>query len=235
MELQAPQKRDQQTYRVPIETEKPVRMIYRLRETGSHSTPPDTCEALVAFRQELFQLYQPFSRRWFSKELHGPGFFRSLTHAWDVGSHAPFSLPLPPEDTPLFVEQQWRPVWLTILPGSVRVQWILEKVLYGTDPAPVAPATPIAPPPSGLAPRSRAPSRGEDDSNEIATQETNEILVVRSSLRERAKQKVRAARLRAALSDLRARQLLARYYERYGVAETIDDGGSVLSSSEEEA
>lgn len=230
MELKSPEKLETQTYKVRIEYDKPIRIVYILETTGSHTIPPETHSELIQFQQGLGYEMEAYSKRWFSKSIACISFLRLLSQTWEFGTFQPYTGTLPEGGIPLYIEQQWRPDWLEVLPRGYRLHWVLEAVEYGVDPdaKPDISGLPVAGVELGAGAQPAI-----NDEVDIPFQETNEIFTVRSKARERAKQKVRAARLRATLAKWRAEELALRYYERYGEQESLDDQGSALSTDSE--
>ncbi len=223
MELEAPIKISEQSYTVKLHVENPIEVSYPSRESGTHTTPIDTLDALQPFLQQLGALYETYSKRYFHVAMPIMGFIRRLSHVWQFESHQPYSGPAPdPSQPPILVKQLWLPEQLHVLPRIIQLHWKLVHASYSVQQ------------PSGFA-------NGEPVADPILTDSIPMNLVEGPAMnlalagtRARALRKVREARMRAAAAKWRADFLIARYYERYGTTELVD-GDSILSSDEEEA
>jgi len=209
MELQAPVKETDQSYVVPINIELNLRFSYSSRESGRHTTPPDTHETFKTFLNELASAYEIYSKNWFHSQVFALQFLKRLTHTWTFGNHRPYLGSGPA----IMVHQIWCPEKLHIHPRSIQLHWNLVEVVYGNEHPPGFTNVIVDP--------DTIPLTG------------TEIIKVNTSAMERAARKVREARLQAAVTSAHAKNLLLRYYERYGTAELMQPD-SVLSSSEEE-
>jgi hypothetical protein len=209
MELQAPIKESDQSYIIPINIESNLRFSYSSRESGRHTTPPDTHETLKEFLNELASAYEAYSKNWFHSQLFALQFLKRLTHTWTFGTHSPYM----GSSHAIMVHQIWCPEKLQIYPRMIQLHWNLVEVVYGNEHPPGFTNVVVDP-----------------DTIPFTGMET---IRVNPSAMERALRKVREARLQAAVTAAHAKNLLVRYYERYGTAELMQPD-SVLSSSEEE-
>jgi hypothetical protein len=209
MELQAPVKQADQSYIVPIDIESNLRCSYSSRESGRHTTPPDTNEEFQQFLHTLASTYESYAKKWFNTPINALQFLKRLTHKWNFEPHMPYL----GSDKTFMIHQIWRPEQFQVYPRSISLQWKLVEVVYGNEHT------------SGFA-------NVIIDPDTIPFTET-EVLNVKMSLRERALRKIREARLKAALTEARAKKLLLRYYEKYATTELMQ-GDPILSSSEDE-
>lgn len=202
MELERPIQQPDKTYRVDILVGEPLVFTYPLCERGSHSTPPE--EGVTSFLQSLATEYERFSKKWFPLPVPAVAFMSRITHAWNTGSHEPYH-----GDGAVDVRQVWRPEWLHVSPRCFTLYWVLQSVAYLT--------TKVSP---------------DDGTDAIPLTQEGEMTALVPSQRLRALRKVRAARLQAAVARARAKELITRYYERYGDTELLN-GDDVLSSEED--
>jgi hypothetical protein len=226
MELDAPVKLSDQSYTVKINTESNITVQYPSRESGTHTTPPETAEQLQVCIRALAAMFETYSKRWFHNQVQAFVFIKRLSHVWQFESHQPYSGPLPENGRgEIQVRQTWCPEQLHILPRNIQIHWKLLSASYEVEK------------PSGLL------STGLGSLEEFSVDTLPEAggggatgppgfdLRI-SGVREKALRKVRAARLRAAVAKWHANELVARYYERYGTTELLD-GDSELSSDDE--
>ncbi len=226
MELEPPIKISDQSYIIKVNVETNIIVIYPSRESGSHTTPPDTAEALQEFIRTLATTYELYSKRWFYNQVNAIAFLKRLSHVWQFESHQPYSGPLPENGSgSILVRQVWCPEQLHILPRSIQVHWKLVEASYTVEK------------PSGLLGSVATLPLEEMSLDTISAtgggQEGSSVNLHLSDNRQRALRKVREARLRAAVAKWHANELLTRYYERYGTTELLD-GDSVLSSDDEQ-
>lgn len=225
-ELEAPVKISDQSYTVQINTQHTIEIAYPSRESGAHTTPPDTAEPFQQFFQALAPVYEAYSKRWFHTPMPPMGFLRRLSHMWLFDSHRPYSGPVPDENQPaILVRQVWRPDKLQILPRVIQLHWTLVRASYEVEQ------------PSGFSGGGEGATAYADpistDAIPMVLNETAPAAnLSMSSLRARALRKVREARMRAAAAKWRADTLIARYYDKYGTTELMD-GDSILSSDED--
>jgi hypothetical protein len=223
MELEAPLKLSDQSYTAKLTVEAPMEVSYISRESGIHTTPPETCEPLLDIVRTLATLYETYSKRWFYTQTLAVTFMKRVTHIWKFESHMPYTGAVHESQGPAVrVSQVWCPEQLNILPRTFQIHWKLVSVSYEIERPPGPPTTAV--------------SDGPIDPDQIPFREgherTNTLAI--EGRRARALRKVREARLKAAVCKQRATELLHRYYLRYGVAELMD-GDSVLSSEGEES
>ncbi len=145
------------------------------------------------------------------------------------------------------IHTRWIPARITLVPGRIEIQWNLESAEVAEAQIPPGFLEALAPEavPSGteegvgaeILPESAgvADLAVEEGSTELQETEPPEsVRDVGAESRERERQKVRQARLRAALAELRAERLADRYYRRYGTYE-IDGEDSELSEEDDPA
>lgn len=225
MELEAPQKVADQTYRVNISVESNITVQYTSRETGTHTTPPETADEIQAFLRILGPIYEGYSKRWFHTDMAIFAFLRRLVHHWDFANQEPYT----GSALPVQVRQVWCPDHLQILPRSIQLHWTLVNVSYETERA-SGPAAAAAP---ALPLEEVSLDSVMDGPSMAITPGFPEVDLHIGGARELALRKVREARLRAAVAKWHANELMVRYYERYGTTELLD-GDSVLSSDDEQ-
>jgi hypothetical protein len=210
MDLQAPIKESDQSYIVPIDIESNLRFSYSSRESGQHTTPPDTHETFKTFLQTLASAYENYSRKWFSNPVMELQFLKRLSHDWKFGNHPPNTQSGPAT----MVHQIWCPEKLHIYPRNIQLHWNLVEVVYGHEHPPGFTNVLVDPDTFPL--------------TEAETVKVNPVTM------ERTLRKVREARLQAAVTAAHAKNLALRYYERYGTMELMYPD-SALSSSDDEA
>ncbi len=221
MELDAPNKISDQSYTVQIHIENPIEVSYPSRESGAHTTPVDTMDVFQPFLQELAIRYEVYSKRYFHVAMPVMGFMRRLSHIWKFDSHQPYTGPVPsPSQPAILVRQVWMPEQLHVLPRVLQLHWRLVHASYGIEQ------------PSGFTQDGRLSDPISADVIPLNTIEGPPVNLALATTRARALRKVREARMRAAAAKWRADTLVARYYERYGTIELVDDD-SILSSDEE--
>lgn len=215
MELDSPVKISDQSYTVAIHVSSPIETTYPSRESGTHTTPPDSCESLSAFIKTLAEAYEAYSKKWFYNQVPAVTFMKRLAHIWRFESHQPYSGPIDESNEMggVIVRQQWIPEQLHILPRTIQIHWVLQGADYSVQ-----------------------QSSGADDASDSIPLggQDSQVLELQKDTRERALRKVRQARLQAAVARWQANELARRYYERYGAIEHLD-GKSILSSDEEDA
>ncbi len=173
---------------------------------------------------------------YFSKPLSLDVFQSRLVHDWNADEFMD-SLELDGTTPLCFV---WRPASIRFYTAKYEVQWVLFTVRRPPAPAPAAalptpPTPPVtameaeqvpAAPVATVAPTRTPPPEGTIPFQHPATLEER---------RERMKQKVRKARLRALLAELRAERLAEKYYIRYGAESLEADTDSDLSYDSDNA
>ena len=176
--------------------------------------------------------------KYFSKQLQTSVFFQRIQHEWHTDL---ISMPAPPgreveraiwiPDRILFYASRYELHWSlrgvefvpepTIPPGFLE-RGVADEELFqlGADGAPFE------------LPGQEAPLSGALDADAIplSSRFTREELEWKAVERKR----IRQARLRVALAQLKAERLAERYYRKYGDFEDMDDSGSELSGDEEE-
>jgi hypothetical protein len=230
MELEAPQKVAEQTYRVNISVEANITVEYTSGETGTHTTPPDTTDEIQAFLRVLGPIYEDYSKRWFHMDMSVFAFLRRLVHHWDFAQQEPYT----GSTLPVQVRQVWCPDHLEVLPRTIQLHWRLVGVSYETERASGLNGGGVAAQAQAQAPLEEVSLESVMDGTGPATTPGFPEMDLRiSGVREVALRKVREARLRAAVAKWHANELMVRYYERYGTTELLD-GDSVLSSDDEQ-
>ena len=211
MEFKPPKHISDTTYTVPIETDMTVLTEYEIIDPDpNHTYPPEDNPQLRNCVAEIANQYETYSKKWFSAFILCANFIQRSTHSWDFGSFPPYV----GNCSNIIVRQTWRPEQIRILPRSFQIQWKLIGVQY-------------------IDPNARISGQDGPDDEDIplATDGpgTHNPLILQTSLRARAKRKLRKARLKAAVAKFIAQELTRRYYEKYGTLEGADRE-SVLSS-----
>jgi len=210
MDLQAPVKQSDQSYAVPISVESNIRCSYSSRESGRHTTPPETNEEFQQFLNALASTYETYAKKWFNSPTNALQFLKRLTHKWDFGTHMPYMASI---NGPAFmIHQVWCPEQIHVYARTLILQWRLVEVVYGNEHTSGFINVPIDP--------DTIPLTGTD------------VVNIQVGIRERALRKIREARLKAALADALAKKLLVRYYEKYQTTHLMQYD-SVLSSEDE--
>lgn len=183
-------------------------------------------------QQELESFVIVFLReacKYFSKQLTTTMFMQRLQHTWstelvDVN---------PLKD---IISAIWIPAKVLFYPARYEICWSLRAITYLPEPSI----------PPGFLERAddiggetlgplELPGQGAEelasldaDAIPLSTKYTQEEYAMRAAARKR----IRQARLRVALAQLRAERLAERYYRRYGDFDELDDSGSELSEEE---
>lgn len=165
--------------------------------------------------------------QYFSKQLPVSTFLERLKHRWNTTEFLPQELQF--EGWALL---KWIPATVLFYKGYYELEWDLVEVIPQENFVPPTQAEPtivaaLPPPPS-------PPSPPPQPIEEIPLQETEipsaplpkleetPVKRDRHEVREAYKQKVRKARLRASLAQLRAEKLAEQYYLRYGNLDLAD-------------
>jgi len=209
MDLASPNKNQNGTTTVNIQTMTPLIVEYPSTDYQNHTTPPLDSIIFKKYIGEIAVLYEAYSKKWFSRPLMATQFLSHLIHNWNTEKHAPYM-----GSTPTLVYQEWYPEQIIVAFQTFTINWKLETVVY---------KNPIFTPISGPL---------EVTSDEIPHHSTDGTLSLETTLRSRALRKVRQARVVYAVSKARADALTVRYYEKYGNLEELDSN-SVLSSDSE--
>lgn len=215
MELGSPEKQEDGSHTISIEVMNNFQIEYLSRESGFHTTPPHDSTDLKIYVGQLAQLYEIYSKKWFSKIVFPSLFLSRLQHIWNTNDKPPYT-GLVNEMSPIRVCQEWCPEKLIVMAREFKIIWKLDNVLY----KPVKTKTV-----SGT-------GALEVASEQIPLHSDESTLSLKTTLRSRALRKVREARLLTSISKARSDQLTLRYYEKYGELEN-HDSGSVLSSDSE--
>lgn len=209
MDLASPNKNQNGTTTVNIQTMTPLIIEYPSTDYQNHTTPPPDSIVFKKYIGEMAVLYETYSKKWFSRPLMATQFLSHLINNWDTVNHAPYM-----GSTPTLVYQEWYPEQIIVGFQNFTINWKLVKVVY---------KNPILAPISGPV---------EVASDEIPHDSTDDALSLETTLRSRALRKVRQARVVYAVSKARADALTIRYYEKYGNLEELDSN-SILSSDSE--
>jgi hypothetical protein len=187
---------------------------------------------------EFVQAFLRDSAKYFSKQMSEPVFMQRLTHIWTTD----LVDSIPEQE---IQRATWIPAQIHFYPHSYEIHWSLRGIDYVPEPTI---------PPGFL-------ERGGDLASDIVLDDGNELpghafiggeegvgsldaeaiplssRFTRAERTERAAQRkrIRQARLRMALAQLKAERLAERYYRRYGDFEDLDDSDSELSEEEDGA
>ena len=211
MEFTNPVKESNGISKINIQTLNPLKIQYSSTEINSHTTPPYDSPDFKRYLGEIAILYEPFSIKWFTRQISPIIFLSKLMHKWNTDSHEPYTGTLKGVHDSIIVCQEWYPEQLLVNTQSFTIVWKLQNVLY-KSPRRTSVSGPI-----------------EITAEDIPNESTDTTFSLNTTLRSRALQKVRHARLVYAVSKQRADVLTVRYYEKYGELENLDSN-SVLSS-----
>jgi hypothetical protein len=194
--------------------------------------------ALQVRLQNFVSEFLTQAAKYFSKQLQTSVFFQRLHHEWHTEM---ISLPAVPAGRE--VERAiWIPDRILFYASRYELHWSLRGVEF--VPEPTIPPGFLE---RGVAdeelfelgangapfelPGQEAPLGALDaDAIPLSSRFTREELERKVAERKR----IRQARLRVALAQLKAERLAERYYRKYGEFEDMDDSGSELSGEEEE-
>jgi hypothetical protein len=215
MELGSPEKQEDGSDIIAIEVMNNFQIEYLSKESGFHTTPPYDSTDLKIYIGQLAQLYEIYSKKWFSKVVFPSLFLSRLQHVWNTNDKQPYS-GVVNEMSPIRVCQEWCPEKLIVMAREFKIIWRLDNVLYKPVKTKIVSGTGAL----------------EVTSEQIPLHNDESRLSLKTTLRSRALRKVRQARLLASISKAISDKLTLRYYEKYGELENRDSG-SVLSSNSE--
>lgn len=199
-------------------------------------------EALEPFLQSFLEE----SKGFFSKPLDSDLFRYRLVHCWDGLDSC--------STEKVRARVQWVPASVLFYPNRYELHWEIAEFeelsastnLSGQAEEPAEePAVEPAPAPSELpseSPTTISP-RAENPPDLLADAELLDAIPFEASgrvvagpaNRSRERQRIRRARLKAALAQLRAERLAERYYDRYGTLAGIEGDSSLSSGSNSES
>jgi hypothetical protein len=192
------------------------------------SVEPVLHAQLVSF----IELFLKEAGKYFSKQLTAPIFMQRLQHIWST-----VLIDIDPlKDVASAI---WIPAQIHFYATRYEIHWSLRGVTYVPEPSI----------PPGFLERGddiggedlvplELPGQGEGEEElgsldaeaiPLSSKYTQEEAVQRAAARKR----IRQARLRVALAQLRAERLAERYYRKYGDFEDLDDSNSELSEEED--
>jgi hypothetical protein len=193
------------------------------------SVEPVIQQQLISF----IDIFLKEASKYFSKQLTAPMFMQRLQHIWNT------SLidvdPLKDVDS-----ATWIPAQIHFYPARYEIHWSLRAITYVPEPSI----------PPGFLERGddiggeviggplELPGQGGDE-EELGALDAEAIPLSSKYSQEEAVQwaaarkRIRQARLRVALCQLRAERLAERYYRKYGDFEDLDDSNSELSEEED--
>lgn len=215
MELGSPEKQPDGSHSIHIEVMNNLQYEYLLKESGHHVTPSPDSTSLKLYVGQLAQLYEEYSKKWFSKVIFPSIFLSKLQHNWNLNNKPEYTGEVN-ETSPIRVYQDWCPEKLIVNGREFKIFWKLNNIVY---------KQPKIKSVSGTKPV-------EVTFEEIPLNTIERTFSLKTTLRSRALRKVREARLIAAISKSTADHLAMRYYEKYGELENRDSE-SVLSSDSE--
>jgi hypothetical protein len=214
MDFSSPTKELNGSSKINIETMNFLKIEYQSTESEKHTTPPYDSPDFKKYLGEIAILYELYSAKWFTRPVMPTFFLSRLMHTWNTDSHLPYRGNFKSINDSVTVYQEWCPEQLIVQLQNFTIVWKLQKVMYNT-------------------PKNTISGPIEIQSDQIPLTDSNDTaLSLETTLRSRALQKVRYARLVASLSKSRADALTLRYYEKYGKFENTDSN-SVLSSDSE--
>lgn len=171
--------------------------------------PIQDCSGLF---HEFVQGFLTQAAPYFSKPLPAAIFIQRIVHEWDCGEWTEEDLTFPGR-----ARICWAPVAIDFYSHSYTLHWKLMDVeILETPPVQSEELAPAPPPAAPAPPAPPAPSPLEEVAVPYHPPNQHQ--------RERMKQKVRRARLRAAIAHLRAEKMAERYYMRYGLEEENESG-----------
>lgn len=215
MEFGSPEKQPDGFYSIHIEVMNTLHIEYISKESGQHTTPSHDLNDLKVYLIPIAQLYEQYSKRWFSKAVFPSLFLSRVQHIWNVNNKPEYTNVVN-EKSPIRVCQDWCPEKLVTNSKEYKLHWKLVSVEYKEGKfKPVSGTGPI-----------------EVGSEQFPLNTVESVFSLTTTLRSRAVRKVREARLMAAISKSQADRLTLRYYEKYGEFENRDSE-SVLSSDSE--
>jgi hypothetical protein len=195
------------------------------KQAGFYPTPGGVDPLHDEFLARFLDLASPY----FSRPLQLPLFKQRIQHIWSVPAEIEAEL----ADAQATV--RWIPASVHFYPTRYEFHWDIQSVerLQTPGPAPQVRTFRVeeAPP----APESPSPDLLYGAELLEATDALDSIPFLERtgrSLRSRERRKIRLARLRVALAQLRVERLVERYYQRYGDA-VLEEGESDLSSGSE--
>jgi hypothetical protein len=211
MDFTSPIKEPNGTNKIIIQTINPLKIEYTSTESEKHTTPPYDSPDFKKYIGEIAMLYEPYSKKWFTRPVMATIFLSRLTHSWNTGTHQPYRGTFKTANDSINVYQEWCPEQLLVSAQSFTIVWKLLAVDYN------------------IQSRNSISGPTEVQSDLIPLDSTDATLSLETTLRSKALRKVRQARLIYAVSKARADALTIRYYEKYGNLEELDSN-SVLSS-----
>ncbi len=197
--------------------------------------------ALQHTLQGIVQAFLRDSAKYFSKQMSETIFYQRLTHRWETEQ-------VEVEAGKEILSASWTPAKLHIYPTQYEIHWSLVRVEYVPEPT-IPPgflerdeeevATDewlgigLGQELEGGADELPGQPLGALDAEAIPL--SSRFTKAERSRRAEQRQRIRQARLRAALAQLKAERLADRYYRKYGDFEELDDSGSELSEEEDAA
>ena len=201
-------------------------------ERIAFDTTPHLQNQLRDFIDAFIQQATPY----FSKPLKTDVFFHRLSHVW-----CPTELVDSPPPEKSILRAQWIPAHICFYANRYEIKWIVSDL--ETQDVPLAPS--LIPPGfmDMIEATELSSAEGVGGAAEAHMSEAIEAELIpfsasrgteESAARERGRQRIRQARLRAALAQLKAERLAEQYYARYGTFEGMEGSDSELSEEGEE-
>lgn len=200
-------------------------------DCSSAADIPFSVEPSLQRRLETFiEKFLMEAGKYFSKQLTTPMFMQRLQHIWNAEL-----IDIDPLKD--IASAIWIPAQIHFYATRYEIHWSLRAVSYVPEPSI----------PSGFLERGddiggedlvplELPGQCDEelgsldaDAIPLSSKYTQEEYVQRAAARKR----IRQARLRVALAQLRAERLAERYYRKYGDFEDLDDSNSELSEEED--
>jgi hypothetical protein len=218
MELLDPVQSSDRSTVVPILQGYDLEIPYDPSEYTATTSPSDKNPVLAAYVMKLASMYEQYALDHYSENIPFLTFLKKVSHRWTFREYPPPTL----QGILKRVRQLWRPEQIVVHPLTFQIYWTLCGVEYDVTPQ------------VNLSGASQDMKLEYVEPNDLPFEDGNEIVQMNTSLRSRARRKVRLARLHASMAKWRASQLTARYYERYGTLEGGKDGAESILSTDSE-
>ena len=199
MDLAPPVKCMNGSYNVVIHSAEHLHIQYPIHAFDSHTSPDNDMDTLKRYLIDLGTNVNVHMNKWLSQQINVTSFLKFVSNIWDFGNK-----PLYNGNTngTIYVKQIWCPDKISIQTNLYSVYWKLLEVVYFSEEATLI--------------------SGEE--SEIPFAPEDNVLKIKTSLREILKERIRRYRLLATMYETKVNRLKARYYERYGITEISDNG-----------
>jgi hypothetical protein len=192
--------------------------------TTSDKIPtPDKSLELYSYIGIIAEKFEEFSIKWFTAPVFSTHFLKSIEHQWLYElEHPKYSDTI----TKFTVRQSWSPKQIKLVRGKYIIHWSLASVEYipvtGFDTNIIVDnfsnSSPLV-----------ACSGPLDESIYIPYAEDLSVATIVKSSRARVKERIRRARIRAAMAKWKLNDLLDSYYTKYGTIEGVDKESELSS------